>query len=111
MAPLAKMHNDERQPGGRICSLASDIEGQYGVVDRCQRSEALCIQVREPQGFVGRGPLLRINVVLLGFQKRRCKVGDCRRTENGVMRRVRDDREAVWRSQRSVEAGVALSAA
>jgi len=49
--------------------------------------------------------------VLLGFQKRRRKLCDRRRTKEGEVRRVRDDREAVWRSQRSVETGVALSAA
>jgi len=66
---------------------------------------------RDARSRPGRGPLLRINVVLPGFQKRRRKLRDSRRTEDGHVRRVRDDREAVWRSQRSVEAGVALSAA
>ena len=59
----------------------------------------------------GQQYLVRINVGLLGFQKRRRKLRDSRRTEDGHVRRVRDDRQAVWRSQRSVEAGVALSAA
>src|SRR5688572_26900255 len=51
------------------------------------------------------------DAVLPGFQKRRRKLRDSRRTEDGHVRRVRDDREAAWRSQRSIEAGVALSAA
>lgn len=63
------------------------------------------------EAVLGRGHLLRINLMLLGFQKRRRKLHYSRRTDEGEVRRVRDDRESVWRSLRSVDAGVALSAA